>query len=131
VNGCAPIGDERVHGVEVTGSGVGEPSGDPLVQLVERPECARDDDQPSASAQTGREGAQDARRRKVARLGDCVHLVDGIGVRAHSRRRVREDDVDLAELGREGHDRLAVADVQDAPLDGGDPRAAADLIHGL
>ena len=61
---------------------------------------------------------------EVARLGDGVDLVGRVGVRAHPRGGVGEDDVDLAELGGQRVDGVAVADVEDAALDAGAGRAA-------
>ena len=56
---------------------------------------------------------------EVARLRDGVDLGGRVGVRAHPRGGVGEDDVDLAELGGERVDGAGVADVEDAALDAG------------
>ena len=65
-------------------------------------------------------------RREVAGLGDGVDLVGGVGVGAHPRGGVREDDVDLAELGGQRGDGGAVAHVEHPALDLGDRRSSAD-----
>ena len=107
-----------------------EAAGDALVELVERPERAGDDDQPAAGTQAGREGAQHVGRREVVGLGDGVDLVGGVGVRAHACRGVGEDDVDLAQLGGERRDGVAVADVEHAALDASDRRPGGDVGRG-
>src|SRR3954452_11779743 len=111
LDGGAPAFDERVDRVEA--GGVGEAVADPFVELVEGAERAGDDDQPAARPHPGGEGAQDARGGEVVRLGHRVDLGGRIGVRAHPRGGVGEDDVDLAQLGGERGDRAGVADVED------------------
>jgi hypothetical protein len=105
---------------------VGKATGDTIVELVERPERARDDDQAPARAQTGCERAEHAGGRDVAGLGDGVDLVDGIGVRAHPRGGVGEHDVDFAQLGGQRRDGRGIAHVEHAALDVGDCRARGD-----
>jgi hypothetical protein len=116
VHGVAPLDDERIDGVEA-GAGRLKARASARVELVERPERAGHDDEPSAGPEAGCEGAQHARGGEVARLRDRVDLVGRVGVRAHPRRGVGEDDVDLAQLGGQGVDGAAVADVEDAALD--------------
>ncbi len=73
----------RVDGVEVVLGDVGEPSGDPLVDLVECPERARDDDQPAPRSQSRRECPQDPGRGEVVGLSDGINLISRVSRRAH------------------------------------------------
>ena len=91
----------------------------PSVELVECAECAGHDDEAPAGPEARREGAQYAGGRQVVRLGDGVDLAGRVRARAHPRARVREEDVDRAELGGQRLDGAAVADVQDAAFDAG------------
>ena len=130
VHGRAPVGHERVDGVQALGRGGGEAAGGPFVELVERAEGAGHDDEAAARAQARGERAQHARRREVAGRGHGVDLVGWVGLRAHARRGVGEDDVDRAELRRQRGDGVRVADVEHAPLHAGGGRAVGDGSGG-
>ena len=122
MDGLAPVGDQRVHGVEVLLRDLGEPAGRAIVELVERTQRARHDDQPAARTQPRGEGTEHAGRREVAGLRHGIDLVDRIGLRAHARGRVGKHDVHRAELGGQRRDRLTVAHVEHTALDAGDGR---------
>lgn len=129
MDGLAPVGDDGVDGVDALG-GLGEAAGDPVVELVERSERAGNDDEPAALAQARGESAEHTRRREVAGLSDGIDLVGAIGVRAHACRGVGENDVDLAQLGGQRRDGVAIAHVEHAAFDVGDRRSAGDGGRG-
>ena len=117
VDGPAPVGDEGVDGLEVLGGGRGETAGGRVAEPVERAEGAGHDDQPAARAHPGREGPQQAGGREVVGLRDGIDLAGRVGLRGHACRGVGEDDIDLAQLGGQCRDGVAVAHVEHAALD--------------